>query len=74
MAMARMAILAIFGHYGHYGYGNFQYNHGSDLYPLKVDSKSYFYTLKMKHGQKVIRHVFYHPKLKNSNMFFGQSY
>ena len=41
MAMARMAILAIFGHYGHYGYGNFQYKHGLDLYPLKVDSKSY---------------------------------
>ena len=40
MAMARMAILAIFGHYGHYGYGNFQYKHGIDWYPLNVDSKT----------------------------------
>ena len=26
----------------------------------------------MAHGQKVIGHVFYHPKVKNSNIFFGQ--
>ena len=40
MAIARMAILAIFRHYCNYGHGNFQYKHGIDWYPLKVDSKT----------------------------------
>ena len=39
---------------------------------IKGTTETIFNTLKMEHGPKIIGHVFYHPKLKNSNMFFGQ--
>ena len=83
--MAIIAIMAKNGSYSHSGHCHFQVKFSRKeisstrltekkilLFLWRKYEKLPFYTLKKAHGLKVIGRIFYHPKVKNANIFFGQ--